>query len=140
MPGELIVEGLDEIVRDLRSLDRTLPRAVSRGFKDTLTAHTLRAARRNLAGLGHVPNKQGAITVFATQREAGLKLRVSRYPWIAGAEFGAHRYRQFMPWVGNQYTGTSNFPGYAVGTALRATIDIVDRDMLDVIAESLGWR
>ena len=133
--GELIVEGLNELVKDLRALDRKLPRKVGQGFKQTLTAHTLRPARRNLAALSHVPNRRGAVSVFASQREAGLKLRVSKYPWIAGAEFGSHQYRQFLPWVGNQYTGADDFPGYIVGPALRATIDKVDRDMLDVIAE-----
>ena len=136
----LSIEGLDELRRELNKAQRGMGRTVNKALKTGLTRHTLPAARRAYGTLSHVPGRgRSGIAVFATNRGAGVALRPGKYPWLAGAEFGSRRYKQFFPWVGNQYTG-GDFPGYFVGPAIKATIGKVEDDMLDDLVDLLEGK
>lgn len=41
------------------------------------------------------------------------------FPYFYGAEFGAKRYHQFLPWRGNQWTGWDSGVGYFLHPAIR---------------------
>lgn len=134
-----VVEGLTDLIRDLRAVDRTIPAAVYKGFKAEMTSRLLPTARA-AAGNQPVPKSSGMITVYATQREAGLRLRYSQFPWAAGAEFGSRKYRQFRPWVGNQWTGSGQFPGYMIGPAFRRHLGDLDGSIVDAVRHVLIER
>lgn len=131
-----VVDGLTELIRDLRAVDRNLARSVTKGFKDAMSAQLKPTAQRNIGGQP-VPKSAAMISAFGTQSEAGLKLHYSRFPWAAGAEFGSRRFRQFRPWVGNQWTGAGQFPGYMIGPAFRAHLDTLDRTIEEAVRDAL---
>lgn len=41
------------------------------------------------------------------------------WPFFYGAEFGAKKYKQFLPWRGNQWTGWDSGVGYFLHPAIR---------------------
>lgn len=135
MPGEgVVIVGLDSLLRDLKAANRALPRIVTKSIRETSKREVLPKAKRNL-GSQPVPKSRTRITVSATQRGAAL---VGRAPWIFGAEFGALQYRQFRPWVGNQYTGATGFSGYILGRAINDTITTLERTWLDDVIEAFA--
>ena len=76
------------------------------------------AARRNLAKQS-IPNRPGSIEA-RKGLETGIRIRYNEYPWMAGAEIGSKRFRQFKRYVGLDR-------GYIVGAAIRSTEQAVGR-------------
>lgn len=136
MPADgIVVIGLDSLLRDLRAADRALPRVVTKTLRDTTKRETLPTAQRNVYRQP-IPKQRTKTAVSATTRGVSLVLKAA--PWIYGAEFGALQYRQFRPWVGNQFTGAGKFPGYILGAAITDTIDRLERVWLDDVTEALA--
>ena len=70
-------------------------------------------AKRNLAKQP-VPNRSSVIE-RKPATSPGIRLRYKTFPWVAGAEMGAHRYPQFKRYVG------LGDDGYIVGSAIKTT-------------------
>ena len=80
------------------------------------------AALRNLASQP-VPNRPGSIEARGTE----IRIRYREFPWMAGAEAGSHRFRQFKRYVGFDR-------GYIVGAAIRSTEQAAGR----AVAKHMG--
>ena len=80
------------------------------------------AARRNLAKQP-VPNRPGSIEARTGSLETGIRIRYNEYPWMAGAEIGSKRFRQFKRYVGLDR-------GYIVGAAIRSTEQAAGRAVM----------
>lgn len=129
------IEGLDEIRKDLRRLNSQAARAVNEGQRDAVRRFTLPAAKKALGGQ-RVPSRPQP-SVSATVAGSGLRWRA---PWAAGGEFGSKRFRQFKPWVGNQFTGAGFFPGYVLGAAVQDTIDEVEDHVIEHVEKAILRR
>lgn len=131
------VVGLADFVRDLRTIDRGLPRAVSAAHRSIATV--IRDESRSEAdSLGGVHAKSApAISSTGQQRKAAIRIDGDRFPFALGAEFGAKRYAQFPEWRGNQWQpeGDSGV-GYMVHPTIRnARDDIVEIYDLELIGK-----
>ena len=136
MPADgIVVVGLDSLIRDLRGANRVLPRVVSKSIRDTTKRELEPDAKINVFKQP-VPKSRTRVTSSGTTRGASLVLKAA--PWVYGAEFGALRWPQFRPWVGNQFTGASKFPGYILGKAITDNIDQMERIWLDEVVEALA--
>lgn len=115
------VEGLAELARALRSVDRALPReltAINREVAQTVAP----TAQTRASGYGGVRRKAaGNIRARADQR--GAILGIGGAPYAAGAFLGAIRYRQFPAYVGAGDVEAI----YAVGDAIRSERDEILR-------------
>lgn len=120
--GTVAVTGLNAAVKGLRDIG--LQRVVSETNRE-ISKEVQSSAHSKLARQP-IPKTRGAIGRRASQRSATIVLRYSRYPWIAGGEFGALTKRQFRPWLGNQYTGNKT-PGYMVGATLGEQLPRIER-------------
>ena len=130
------IEGLKDLQRELRQIDRQLPRElriVHKGVAEIIAA----AARYRAAGLGGVHAKAApAIKAGAEQRSGFIRLRPTKaVPFIYGAEFGAKHdkprtvktpsggttvrlgWNNLPEYRGNQHVGSS--PGYMVYPTIR---------------------
>jgi hypothetical protein len=142
--GDVVVRGLDELLRDLKAALTTLPRQVTAGHRRS--AKVVEAASRAKAeGQGGAIGKaKMGIKAAATQRTAKLVLDGSRHPYIFGGEFGAKRFRQFEPWRGNRWAPDSaNGVGYAVHPAVRETREeFVEAyaDEIEKVLDTIGRR
>lgn len=122
------VDGLRIFQRDLRAVDKELPRQlrVINLKAATLVADDARG-RAEAAG-GALGKAAPSIKPVAQQRSAGVRIGGARYPFALGGEFGSIQYKQFQPWRGN-----GSDAGYALYPAKRANTErIVDMygDML----------
>jgi len=130
------VDGLRELISDLKAFDSSLGRAVSKGFRDAMNQNLLPTAQANMGGQP-VPKQAAMITAYGQQKEAGLVLRYARFPWAAGAEWGSKQYRQFRPWVGNAWTGASRFPGYMIGAAFTTHLPTLEKKIVDAVKDAV---
>lgn len=134
MPVAIRVEGLAELQRDLRNVDRALPRQLTVINREvsTLVADT---AQGRASGYGGVRAKAaGSITARAQQRYAVI--RIGGAPYALGAFLGARRYRQFPTYVGVDPESV-----YAVGDAIRSeSSQIIDiyGDRLEALVAGTG--
>ena len=134
------VEGLADYVRELRTIDRALPKAVSKGLRVLAKEAAAKAKARGLSrgGVAAKTVRKGGIGYFAQQRQAGLKLRYRKVPYAAGAEFGSKRYKQFRPWRGNQWQPVgSDGVGYFVHPAIRDYLPTAEATYADLIADAI---
>lgn len=117
------VEGLRDLSRHLRAIDKSLARDLR--IANKAAAETVLAeARRRASSLGGVAAKTApTLRASGEQQRATVRLGGARAPYALGAEFGAKRYRQFKPWRGNQWGGFSGGPGYFLHPAIRETAD-----------------
>lgn len=116
--GHVRVEGLIELQRALREVDRTLPRELRKANKNAAEV-VASAARRKAFALGGVAAKTApSIRAAAEQRAAKIRWGGAKYPFAGGANFGAVHdvprvtgrgrqvgWNQFATWGGNQFTG-----------------------------------
>lgn len=70
----------------------------------------------------------------ATQTDAKVTLRGSKFPYAAGVEFGSIQFRQFRPWVGNAATGATWRDMYVLGSTL---VEYQEHDAAVVFADAL---
>lgn len=100
------VQGLSRFSHDL---DKSLKDALAN------TAEVAqRQARRNMA-MQRIPQNPGAVVKTVEDGWPSVTLKYGSFPWLAGAEAGAKRFRQFRRYVG------FGSRGYIVGAAIRAT-------------------
>lgn len=118
--GKVEVVGLRDFQRELRRVDKDLPKALR--LVNLAAAEVVAAdARSKASALGGVAAKAGASVKAQAQQRAGIvRLGGNRYPFAMGAEFGAIRYRQFKAW-----RGSGADAGYFLYPAKRAKTPLV---------------
>jgi len=135
------VDGLNQLLRDVRRVERDLPKVMRQQMlpisQTVLTTARMRA--RSLGGVQAHAVRRG-LRAGATQNTAWIKLVASREPTILGAEFGGGRRRttrQFPPW-----RGSGGGAGYFVyPTIRRMSGDITDQleDAIDTLIRQAGF-
>jgi hypothetical protein len=136
------VDGLKQLVRDVRKVDRDLPKAMRRSLVP-VSQSVLRGAQQRASSLGgvHAHAARRGLRAGATQNTAWIKLLASREPTILGAEFGGGRRpttRQFPRW-----RGSGSNAGYFVYPTIRAESDDITRQLEDAVRDLLrtaGFR
>jgi hypothetical protein len=128
------VAGLDDFRRELRRADPALKEALKRVHKD-LAEWVLEGARAR-SRKSHVKK---AITARGSQRAAELAMLKSRAEDVFGDEFGSHKYKQFPPWRGNQWTDPKGLRvGYMLHPEIRARSDEISRHYLDMVEKAMA--
>lgn len=92
----LSVRGLRELIRDLKQIDRDLPKAMRTEHK--AIADVLVPRVRAAYSLRYPPRTgRGAASIrsVATQKSAGIRAGSARAPYLPGQEWGSRRYKQF---------------------------------------------
>lgn len=135
------VEGLKQLGRDLRKVDRELAKQLQRGHKQVAekVAEDARGTARTTFGR-HASQAKG-IKGRGSQSKAAIALNTGRTPRLLAAEFGTKTHnvprgrtgrtkkvlassmsrRVFRPWSGNQWNPGEG-PGSGVGYAVHPTI------------------
>lgn len=145
--GVIHLEGLIDLQRELRAVDRDLPKQL-RVANKTAAEVVAAAARRRAYSLGGVQAKVApTIKAAAEQRAAKISWGGARYPFAGGANFGAYHNRtrntsrgiqqgwnQFPEWGGNQFTGGAR--DMFIYRALRQA-GVVE-DFIDAYDQALG--
>lgn len=134
--GDVVAVGLTEAKAALKAVDDRAPKAITKANRVTSRDIVKPAALRNL-GSQPVPKTRGVIGHRATQSYAGIALRYSRFPWAAGAEFGSLAFRQFKPWLGNQFTGNITNQGYIIGPAIGGNLREIDDRYAEILIDEL---
>jgi len=133
MPGPAVeVEGLAQFRRDLKDIDRNLPKELGQEFRK-ISELIVTAASQKATLLGGVAAK-AADAIKATSRSdsATVRLKASDKPYVLGAEFGGQRRpttQQFEPWRGSDENA-----GYFLYPAIRER----EQEMLSMYAEAVG--
>lgn len=115
------VEGLAELSKSLRVLDKSLQRELRAAGKDVATKVAGLAKARAYALGGVAAKTAPSIKPSAGVTSAGVAFGGDAYPFAGGAEFGSGRYRQFDPWRGN-----GSDAGYFVYPAIRSSADEIE--------------
>ena len=117
------VEGLPQLQKALRQIDKALPREIRVINLDAAKIVAAAAARR-ARGLGGVARKSApSIKAKAQQRRGTIAIGGPKFPFAPGAEFGSIRYNQFKAWRGNQFTQrTAAFEDHTTGYFLYPSI------------------
>lgn len=125
---EVRVEGLRELQREMRAVERALPRELRAASKEAADV-VAEGTRRAFAGLGgSAPKVVPTVKALAQQRGASVKIGGSSSVGgkvALGNEFGSVRYKQFPSWRGS---------GQGAGYALFPTI----RQRRDEVLETYG--
>ncbi len=126
----LRIVGVREFVRDLKSVDASLPKELrleNRALAGALLPRVQGAYREYYpkAGSRSRPGRRrttatGGIRVVATQKSSGIRIGGARYPYLPGQEFGSNRYRQFAPWTGLGPGGHGSYGRFLFPTIRRA--------------------
>jgi hypothetical protein len=136
------VDGLKQLIRDVRRVERDLPKTMRVRMLPISQSVVVEARRRgqSLGGVQTHAVRRG-LRGGATQNTAWIKLLASREPTILGAEFGGGRRRttrQFPPW-----RGSGRNAGYFVYPTLRESSDDIIRQLEDSVRDLLrlaGFR
>jgi len=149
----VVAEDLAPALRALKQVDKDAAKHVTDSLKDSAksvqTEAKARLSRR--PGGGTYKRSPGGIRVFSEQRGTGITLAARRYPWLAGAEYGAKqawvfgrvttqgrlRRRQFPVWRGNQFVvrGKSG-PGWIVQPSIRRQLPRIIDDAEEAIGDT----
>lgn len=117
------VDGIRELSLALRRVDPALQREMRRmnlNIAD-FVADDARSAALSLGGVAaHVAP---SIKKSAGADWAGVSFGGPAYPMAGGAEFGAYRYKQFKPWLGNDESA-----GYFIYPAIRSDADRIETE------------
>lgn len=135
------VDGLKQLLRDARRVEKDLPKAMRRALlpvsREVLSRATQRA--QGQGGVAAHAVRRG-LKAGATQNTAWIKL-LAREPTIFGAEFGGgarRTTRQFQPW-----RGSGGGAGYFVYPTIRGSArDVSDHveDAVKDLIHSAGFR
>lgn len=101
--GVIFVD-LDDLLRDLRAVDRKLPNVVRKVHREIGKEGRIRARSKAM----ELPGRKRFARLIASRgstRAATISYRGDRHPAAMGWLFGAYAYPQFKPWVGNRHTG-----------------------------------
>ena len=134
----LRVEGLSEMVKGLRAIDKKLPKIVARANKQLTEKIMLPEARRRWAAQDIRPSVASqVIKPSGTATAAGLRLRAAtsgKFPFAAGVEFGALAFKQFRRWRGNKWTvAPGSSTGYVVQDAIRDNLNKFGKQWLNAV-------
>lgn len=130
MPVTVRVEGISELIRALRAVDRQLPREMTkanRAFAQSLVpsvqrAYSAKYTRREGRGVG-------SIRAVATQKTGGIRAGGARAPYMPGQEWGSNKYRRFAPSTG----GEGRFMRPTIRAALPRLRNTYIREVLDPV-------
>lgn len=149
-PGPFLqINGLDAFRRGLRAMGAELAREVTKALKAGVERTVVPEARRRAEAKGSVHRKAApAIRAASTASSAKLAIGgLQRFPFAEGAFFGAKKYRQFPPWVGNQAEDAwpvgvmAEGPGqgpYAINPAIAATAEPLEEAVWEAIEDLAG--
>lgn len=130
------VKGLAQFQRELRLLDKALPRELTKAHKTVAEFIVSRTRTGNLS-----PQQRRAlpgVVAAAQQRHALVRFDPNKRPFVLGAFFGSRRYRQFPEWVGNRWEPGGPGGPYVVNQQIRQhDDDIIDLygDLFDRLAK-----
>lgn len=135
---EVEAKGAREFRRELKAAGKEWPKQLTKVHK-TIARAVQDRARARARGYGGVRRKAAnAITARASAREAGIgvTLGTARYPFSAGAFFGADRYKQFPGWVGNNWeAGVYGQGPYAINEAVAGESDNILSSYGDMVTD-----
>jgi hypothetical protein len=131
--------------RDLRKIDKTLPRSLRVAHKQ-IAESVATEGKRTATALGGVARKAApAIKPRAEQRRARVLLDGVRYPYALGAEFGGGKYKkgnptarggytsQFKPWRGN-----GSGAGYFLWPTIRQMSQEITKTYDQVVTDAIA--
>lgn len=112
------VEGLRALNRSLRAMGKEQQAELKKVGLD-VAEFVAQDAKGLAALLGGVAQKAAeSIRPQGWTTGAGVSFGGAGYPFAAGAEFGAYRYKQFKPW-----RGSDSDAGYFLYPAIRQDVD-----------------
>lgn len=121
----LEVHGLKDLSRTLKELDAELPKQLRKA--GLAVAKLVAAEARSQAGTGTRTQRKAAAAIKARAGAASASVAVqatAQVPFALGAFFGAKRYAQFSPWIGNKWeSGVAGEGPYAINPAIVALED-----------------
>lgn len=127
------IEGLKDFQRDLRAIDKDLPKELR---KANLQAAEVIAegAKASFASRGGVaPKVAPSVKALAQQRNASVKIGGKAYPFAGGAEFGGGKYGKGNPTARGGHT--TQFEAFRQsGYSLWPTL----KDKSDEVVEAYG--
>lgn len=126
------VEGLRELSKALRNVDKDLPKELQKAAKTAAEA-VADKTRASFAGRGGVaPKVAPSVKALASQRAAHVRIGGSAYPYAMGAEFGSLAFKQFDPW-----RGSGPGSGYSLFPTIRAMRDEITDAFGDALADAM---
>lgn len=125
--GALQITGLKESIAGMRQANRDLPKVIARESKRVTADLVLPDARKNI-GAAPVPKNDSMVIASAVGGGAALILKYSKYPWAAGAEFGAKQFKQFRSF---------NPSGYIVQPAIEDNLGRIAVAWLDAVSDAI---
>ena len=131
------IKGLREFRNAVRKVDASMPKDMGRALKE-ISTDIVEKARERAQGLPGKASESfaGGLKAKSDQTAAKVTLDATRYPTLLGDEFGSKRYRQFQPWLGNQYQSPfESGPGYALHPTIRDESDNIDHKVTGLLDE-----
>lgn len=140
VPQGHTIRGLNEFLRELGQANRKLAgQALREGNKEA--ADIIARETQAQASRDRVASKAaGQVRAAADRLEAKITFnKTNRFPYVLGAFFGARRFKQFRPWVGNQYTAGDAGGIHTDGMPYHAAeaIEAKDTEFLDAYGDIL---
>jgi hypothetical protein len=137
------VTGVDEFARALRKVSPQLKRELDKQNR-AIGRVVVADAKSAASGVSRQAAKAAtSLRASAARGGVAISLGGSRAPFALGAEYGAKKYAQFMPWRGNQWTTTPTGVGYFMHPTIRAAVpNVVDKylDAARAAAAQAGLR
>lgn len=125
MVAEVRVEGLRELTKALRQVDKDLPKEVQRANK-AIAESVADKTRASFAGRGGVaPKVAASVKALASQRDAKVRIGGNRWPYAMGAEYGSLAFKQFDPW-----RGSHEGAGYSLWPTIRSQRTEIEDEFL----------
>lgn len=140
------VEGLVRFRKDLRAIEKALPKELQRILKDAATqvAGTARGIYaefypRPWSTRASTGKSARGIRPRATATSASVALLLVSRPWLRGQEFGSNKpqFRQFRPWTGSSPGGAGGSSGRFLYPAIRREAPVIMKqtgEKLDALA------
>lgn len=108
--AQIGVQGLKEFRRELKALESTMPRELTKAGK-RVAEMVAKDARASFASRSGVASEVPDAVKSSGAGGASVILDTGRAPSILGHEFGSNRFTQFPVWLGNDMdAGYSLFP------------------------------
>src|SRR5688572_19239642 len=89
------ISGMRELRAEMRAIGNGMPRALGRAQKRVATEFAALAQQKARSEGGALAKGARSIRGGGTQKGAHIRFGGPRYPYMAGAEFGSTKYRQF---------------------------------------------
>jgi hypothetical protein len=118
------VVGLRDLQRELRALDKTMPRELRKANIEAAEV-VAQATRQSFSSRpGVAPKVAASVKALGQQRNASVRIGGPKYPYAMGSNFGSIRFKQF-PAV--------KHPDYSLYTSIRSE----RKEVLDTYDEAL---